>query len=134
MNRPRKVLSITGLLSIVKKTFDAIKDKNSEWKNRATSQLTRSDCLMSALAIFSLKYDSLLQFDNHYNGSEVVRHNLRTLYGVEQAPSDTYMRERLDEINPFELRKPFKAIFAQVQKGKALEPFKFINGYYLLSN
>ena len=65
--------------------------------------------------------------------SEVVRHNLRTLYGVQQAPSDIYMRERLDEVNTFELRKLFKAIFAQVQKGKALEPFKFINGYYLFS-
>lgn len=132
-DRSRKVLNAPGLLSVARASFDAINDKNSEWKKRNTSHLTRSDCLMSGLAIFGLKYESLLQFDQHYNSDEVVRHNLHTLYNVQQMPSDTYMRERLDEVDPTGLRKAFKSIFAQVQRGKALEQFQFMNGYYLLS-
>jgi hypothetical protein len=131
-DRSRKILSTSGLLSLARTSFDTIKDKSSDWKKRKTSELTRTDCLMSGLAIFSLKYESLLQFDNHYNSDELVQENLRSLYGVKQVPSDTYMRERLDEIDPKSLRKSFKAIFAQAQRGKALEQFIFMNDHYLM--
>ncbi len=36
-------------------------------------------------------------YDSRFRGS--LGHNIRTLFGVEQVPSDTYMRERLDEID-----------------------------------
>lgn len=32
-------------------------------------------------------------------------HNLYALYGIQQIPSDTYLREGLDEVNPVELQK-----------------------------
>jgi hypothetical protein len=42
---------------------------------------TLTDTLSAALAVFSLEYPSLLQFDNSARLDEVVAHNLRTLYG-----------------------------------------------------
>ncbi len=42
---------------------------------------------MSGVAVFSLKYPSLLQFDQHQDKEELVRKNLRALYGIKQAPS-----------------------------------------------
>ena len=48
---------------------------------------------MSALAVFGLKFPSLLGFDQRKN-EEIIKHNLQTLYQIEKVPSDTTM-ERL---------------------------------------
>ena len=130
MNTARKFLSTSGLLEIVHTVFEKIK---VQIKGNRKEPITITDCLMSAVAIFGLKYSSLLQFDRDYCSKEPIKHNLRTLYKVNQAPSDTYMRERLDEVDPQDVRKSFKAIFAQIQRGKLLETFKFIDDYYLVS-
>ena len=48
---------------------------------------------MSGIAIFGMKYPSLLQFDKDLRHNEVVKSNLKSLYQVQQAPSDTQFRE-----------------------------------------
>jgi hypothetical protein len=53
-------LSIDGMLSTVRQTFSLVADVN----NGRSNQISLTDCLMSGLAIFSLKFPSLLQFDN----------------------------------------------------------------------
>ncbi len=75
---------------------------------------------MSGLAMFSLKIPSLLQFD-HAKEEVRIRHNLKNLFQINQAPSDTYLRERLDAIGPALIRKLFKKVFSQLQRGNALE-------------
>jgi hypothetical protein len=127
MEKLRKTLSAPGLLNIVKKSFDTIPDTCKQ-----RSEITLTDCLMSGVAVFSLKMPSLLQFDQSKE-EERIKFNLRNLYQIQQAPSDTYLRERLDQVNPAILRKPFKKIFAQLQRGNALEQFSYIDGHYLLS-
>ena len=87
---------------------------------------------MSGLALFGLKYPSLLQFE-HDRREETTRANLHALYGIERAPSDTYFRERLDELDPSQLRPLYKALFADLQRGKGLEGFDYLDGHYLLS-
>lgn len=85
---------------------------------------------MSGLAVFGLKFPSLLQYDKH---REILDRNLLSLYHITTPPSDTYMRERLDELDPRFIRPAFKKLFAEVQRGKVLENFEFLNGFYLLS-
>ena len=128
MTKPklRKSLSHPGLLTAVRKEFKAISE------TKPTAAIPLADHLMSGLAIFSLKYPSLLQFDNCRHDA-IVRHNLQTLYGIEQAPCDTYLRERLDEVDPRTLRKAFKRAFSLLQRGKGLEGFTCLDGHYLLS-
>jgi hypothetical protein len=55
------------------------------------------------------------------------------LYHVQNAPSDTYLRERLDDVDPMKLRKLFTAVFSRLQRGKALENYAYIDGHYLIS-
>lgn len=86
---------------------------------------------MSGLAVFGLKFPSLLKFDEHRD-EEIIKNNLRSLYHVKQTPSDTYMRERCDEVNPREVRKAYKKLFACLQRGKAFEEFEYLDGHYLL--
>ncbi len=56
--------------------------------------------MMFGLAIFGFKSPSLLQFEKNVNSESMITRNLRTLYGVKKIPSDTYMIEQLDQVNP----------------------------------
>ena len=124
----RKELSAAGLLGIARRCFGAVADPVAR---RGGASL--ADCLMSGLAVYGLKYGSLLKFDEAARGDGAVRGNLRRLYGVDRAPSDTRMRERLDEVDPRTLRRCYRRLFAALQRGKGLEGFACLDGHYLLS-
>jgi len=123
----RKHLSAEGLIKTVYNSFKKIKDP----KNR-NGKISILDCLMSCFAIFSLKYSSLLEYDLERKKSKILE-NFKKLYLVKNPPSDTYMRERLDSLDPQKLRSAFKKIFALIQRGKDLESYQYLDDYYLLS-
>lgn len=131
MSQSRKHLSAKGLLTIIHENFSKIEPPSSRVK-KSSKPIGLVDCLMSGLAMFGMKFPSLLQFEGHAKHNEIIKHNLRTLYQIEQVPSDVYLRERLDEIDPREVRKVFKNIFASVQRGKALEEYTYLDGHYLM--
>lgn len=98
--------------------------------NRISSPII--DHLMSGLAIFNLKFPSLLAYDRKRKDC-AIEQNLKELFHIANPPSDTYLRERLDEVNPDELRPAFKQLFSVLQRAKGLEGFEFMDGHYLLS-
>lgn len=120
-------LSSENLLNIIHDSFSKI----ANLPYRSSRGVSLIDCLMSGYALFSLKYSSLLQFDNSYR-QDITKHNLEKLYEVKRAPSDTYMREVLDEIDPKDLRRTFKRLLSEFQRSKYLELFKFHEDRYLL--
>ena len=71
----RRTLSAPGLLREVRGCFDEVED------SVAGRGYSLSDCLMSGLAVFGLKYPSLLRFDRDARTDETVRANLSSLYG-----------------------------------------------------
>jgi len=114
----RKDLSAPGLISIVRKQFSKVPDPREFTKN-VTVSIT--DHLMSGLAVFGLKCPSLLDFGRKRPDS-VIAQNLRDLYHINNALSDTYLRERLDNVDPDHIRPAFKKIFALFQRGKGFKP------------
>ena len=122
----RKNLCADNLISIIYQTFQKIPDP-IDLQSKASISFT--DVLMSGLAVFGLKFPSLLQYDQ--NG-KTLEQNLLNLYHIKRPPSDTYLRERLDKLDPSFIRPVFKKIFAQLQRGKCLEQFEFLDEYYLL--
>ena len=122
----RKTLSAPGLLRVARGCFARIED------TIASRGLNLTDCLMSGLAVFGLKYASLLRFDRDARRNDLIRSNLKNLYGVGRAPSDTALRERLDEVDPKSLRRAFKRVFAELQRGQGLKDFTHL-GHHLLS-
>jgi len=126
----KKHLSAKGLLREVRKHFSMIPVLQGKGAGN-TPEIALVDCLMSGLAVFSLKFPSLLQFDKAANEG-VLRHNLKKLYGVDRAPCDTQLRERLDVVDQEQVRGAFKKVFSVIQRGKALEKYQFIDGRYLL--
>jgi hypothetical protein len=119
----RKYLSADALFGLVRRGFATIPDDRL-----SDTDISLTDALMSAFAMFSLKAPSLLAFDK-----ERTEGNLETIYGLERVPCDTHMREILDAVSPESLRLVFKSVFRQVQRGKALEALVFLDGHYLLA-
>ncbi|MCP3926941.1 MAG: transposase [Desulfobacterales bacterium] len=96
-------------------------------------EISIADALMSGFAMFSLKVPSLLQFDNKRKDPAECE-NLKNIYGIQNIPCDSRMREICDEIEPDEYISPiFKVVFRHLQRGKILEPMAFYNGHYLLN-
>jgi hypothetical protein len=116
-----------GLLPELKSFFKTIKEPVVH-----KGVISLVDCLLSGLAIFSLKYPSRLQFDNS-SRETAIAHNLKTLYGIKNIPYDTYLRERLDELPASELQRPFITLIQTAQRGKVLEQFTYFENYYRLS-
>jgi hypothetical protein len=119
----RKHLSADALLSMLRSGFATIADYRP-----GKPDISLTDALMSAFALFSLKSPSLLAFDK-----ERTEGNLHQVYGIERVPCDTRMREILDPVEPEGLRPLFKRIFGALQRGKALEDMMFVEGHYLLA-
>jgi len=122
---PRKRLSANGLLQNVRQSFQEVPDHRS-----GKTTVTLTDALMSAMAMFSLKDPSMLAFDQR---RQLDEGNLQRIYGIQNVPSDTTMRETLDPVDHELLRPAFANLFASLTSGKALEKFRFIDDYYLLA-
>lgn len=127
----KKQLSAKGMLAKIRSLFEQIPEPTRDPRG-LKPKISLADSLMSGLAIFGLKFPSLLQFDQSLE-DEVIRHNLKTLYNVDDAPCDTYMRQRLDRIDPRFIRPAFTAIFSLLQRGKVLEDYKFLSKYLLIA-
>jgi Transposase DDE domain len=121
----RKDLSADALFKMLGGHFASLPDART-----GEAEITLGDALMSAFAMFSLKDPSLLAFDHRRRDPN---DNFRTIYGINRVPSDSQMRAVLDPIDPAGLRAPFREIFGHLQRGKALERFRYLDGYYLVS-
>ena len=123
--KERQHLSADALYRGVRSTFDAVADARS-----AAAEIPLGDALMAGFAVFALKAPSLLAFDDQRRNDEA---NLKALFHLQYVPSDTQMRTILDEVDPQELRPAYTDVFRQLQRGKALEPFVFFQGHYLMA-
>ena len=123
----RKHLNADSLFKAVYSEFEKIPDFRP-----GEVEISLADALMSGFAMFSLKDPSLLAFDNRKNDYASLI-NLKSVYGIGNVPSDTRMREVLDDVTPGHFKSLFKTVFQKIQRGGALDPMKYIEGHYLLS-
>ena len=125
----RKDLCASSFIKLIFRVFSSVPDR---LRTKSSATVTLADCLMACYAVFSLKWASLLQYDIRKRDQRVAR-NLKNLFLIKNPPSDTYMRERLDELDPAEIRPAFKKIFAVLQRSKDLESYRYIDNCYLVS-
>ena len=118
-------LNADALFARIRKDFDLVPDHRA-----SNSTIPLADALMSGFAMFSLKDQSLLAFDERRQDDP---DSLHTVYGVEQIPCDSQMRQILDQVLPVYLRRPFRSIFMQLQRGKVMEKMTWLDGHYLLA-
>ena len=118
--KERKHLSADALFRLVRSGLARLPDYRP-----GDTEISLTEALMSAFAMFSLTSPSLLAFDK-----QRAEGNLKTIYGITCVPCDTRMREILDPFFPESLRPLFQSVFRQLQCGKALEPMACLDDYY----
>lgn len=118
-------LNADAMFARIRKDFDMVPDHRA-----SNSKIPLADALMSGFAMFSLKDQSLLAFDERRREDPA---SLHTVYGVGQIPCDSQMRQILDQVSPAQLRRPFRSIFMQLQRGKVMEKMTWLDGHYLLA-
>ena len=101
--KERKHLSADALFRFVRSGFDTLPDHRS-----LDAEISFTNALMLAFALFSLQSPSLLAFDR-----QRAEGNVQTIYGMTCVPCDTRMREILDPLSPALLRPLFKSVFRQ---------------------
>jgi len=122
--KTRKHLSLDPLIRQIRLRAKQL----PETRDKADCKYSMADAVMSAIALFALKDPSLLFFQERRNDE-----NIKNLFRVLNVPSDTQMRAILDPLEPDLLRPMFNDVFRQLQRGKALEPYTFHEGCYLVS-
>ena len=131
MNRSK--LSADHLYPLVKGCFGDVPEHR---KNISNIKISISDALMSGLAVFSLKQPSLLAAEKILRADTVEGRNMRNLFGIGRPASDTQMRDIIDPVEPEELRKAYRKVFAEIQRAKVLKEYAYRLGdewYYLVS-
>jgi hypothetical protein len=124
----KKHLCADVLIKTIFATFCKIPDPRKLSANLQSIPFT--DVLMSGLAIFGLKFPSLLKCDQQ---RQTLDQNLLDLYHITKPPSDTYLSERLDELDPKNIRPAFTKIFSMLQRGNCLENFEGYDGHYFMA-
>jgi hypothetical protein len=122
--RVRKDLCADALFRTLKDEFDCV----PEWR-KGDIDYSMGDALMAGFALFSVKDPALLAFERRLR----CEPNLRTIYRIHQVPSDTQLRVIVDGVVADVLRPAFRAVLRKLQRGKALEPFVFMDGHSLAS-
>ena len=109
--RPLKSLTLEAIVDLLATTFVAVDDP------RAAEQLSYPlhDTLMSGFAVMFFQHPSLLQFQRAM-AKKRQRCNLQTIFGVQEIPSDTQMREILDGVKPESLRGVFPQLWEKVRR------------------
>ncbi len=120
----KKHLGFTGLRRVLSKRFNRIPDHREKAAHRM------HDVLMGGLAMMYFQDPSLLQFEEHLRCPK-IESNLKGMFALESIPSDTQMRDVMDEVASEELKPAFRDFFRLLQRGKHLEEYRVFNNYYL---
>lgn len=117
--RPLKSLTLEAVVGKLSTSFLKISD------SRALERVKYSlhDTLMSGFALMFFQHPSLLQFQERMK-QQRGRCNLETIFKVKAVPSDTQMREILDDADPQALRKLLPKLFEDVRRAGWAEQYK----------
>ena len=123
----KKQLGFSGLRKILSKRFLQVKD------TRDTGKVDHRlhDFFMSAFAMMYFQDPSLLAFQRKLQNSTNLN-NLKTMFDVKSIPRDSQLRDVLDPLPTDILEKIFPDYLNQLQRGKHLQNYQFINGMYLM--
>lgn len=125
VKRGKLSLNMSSLISKLGHDFGEVKDgraKNVVYKLK--------DVLLSGFAMFSLKYSSLLEFDQQ---TSTERSNLKSLYGVSKVCSDSQFRTILDQVKPSSIYSSMPKLVKELQAQGGLRDYQILGDYLIVS-
>jgi hypothetical protein len=124
----KKHLSFSAIRNTIADKFAIIEDTRA-----ANSSNNIVDVMLSGLACMYFQSVSLLEFQRNMERKE-QRNNLRSMFTVQNLPTDQGMRNIIDQIDSETTFRPiFKELFNKLQRGKHLEQYQTLPGKYLLN-
>ena len=118
-------LNIDTLIVNLRSRFDSFTDKHGK-----NSSVSLTDILMSAYAIFSLKYSSLLQFEIQ---NPLEKENLMNLFCLTKTCNDSQMRVVLDQVNPDDIRQLYPQNFQALEDLGIIKEYEFWKKYLIIA-
>jgi len=125
---PKKHLGFGSLRHRLSSLFQGIPDNREAVKTNYSIH----DAMMSGFACMYFQDPSLLQFQQRLKEAE-NRDNLQTLFGVNDIPKDTQLRDIVDGVESEELSPIFKDYFSRLQRGKHLQQYQLFDRLYVCS-
>ena len=92
---------------------------------------TMRDIALSAFAIFYFQNPSWLEFARGMN-TKSGKSNAKSLFGIENIPSDNHIRNKLDGISSDMLQTLFDKIYTQLLKKNTIEQYTYFDNKTLL--
>jgi len=124
----RKHLSFSSLRKMISARLQSL----SEQRRAEKIEHSVHDVFMSGFAMMFFQDPSILQFQKNLEDA-VHNNNLKTLFQVRSIPKDSQMKDVIDTVDSSELEPLFEDFFRVVQRGKHLEPYRFLGDSYLIS-
>ncbi|MCP4120611.1 MAG: transposase, partial [Bacteroidetes bacterium] len=104
--------------------------KNFEDMRGDNSSIKLEDSLLSGFAMFSLKDPSLLLFNNKRSDRE---ENLKNVYKIDHAPSDSGMRTILDEVKVSDFTSVFRGLVGLLRKAGIWKEYEYYQDHIICS-
>lgn len=123
----KKHLAFNGLRKMVSKRFLQANDNRDPGKTKYQLH----DFFMTGFAMMFFQDPSLLSFQRRLQKAYNLN-NLTTMFNIKSIPKDTQFRDVLDQAPYEQLNKIFSDYLFQLQRGKHLELYQFLNGHYLV--
>jgi len=124
----KKHLSFTAIRTMISEKLSTIQDKRASNKSNSIA-----DVLLSGLACMYFQSVSLVEFQRNME-QRTQRNNLRSMFSVQNLPTDQGMRNVIDQVDTESAFRPiFKELFSKLQRGKHLEQYQTLPGKYLLN-
>jgi hypothetical protein len=123
-----KPVKFKEMLAGVHRSLEAI----PEHRKGRNIQYSIEDAGLSAFGVFFLQSPSFLAFQKEME-KQLGRDNAKSMFGVENIPSDAQIRNLLDPVAPETLREPFWDIYHLLQASGHLESYRHVGGTYLCS-
>lgn len=123
--KKQESLEIDRLHGFIKHEFKQFIDLREN-----NTSIDLDDALMSGYSMFSLKDSSLLEFNNERT---VRESNLKTVYKINKAPSDSGMREILDPVSPDSFNSIFSGLYKRLRATGIIKSFEYFDDHILCS-
>ena len=120
------ILSFDRLRSILVSTVRQLPDPRTQ-PNRIHEM---ADAALGAFAVFWMQADSFLAYQQAMQRRQ-GQNNARSLFGLDQVPSDGQIRNLLDTVAPEQLAPPFWRVFEQLREGDYLQAYQGHLGRWL---
>lgn len=122
--RPLKTLTFDAVIALLGAAAEQMPDP----RNQDAVRYSMRDAILSAFAVFFFQHPSLLEFERRHKLKR-QRTNLETMFGATDVPSDSRLRDLVDEADPASVRGLLGELFERMRRIHWLERFKtFVAG------